>query len=188
MFKAILFLSFLTASFTAQAIEKFSFRGHEDAKVTLIVFGDFQCPFTKRGVEVTNKLLVERADEVKVVYRHFPLDFHPQARPAAIATVCADQQGEFWKLHDALFAIESGQMTAEAVEQAIEQVGLNNPAMSKCRESAAASAVVDQDMKEALLLGLMGTPTYIFVGPNGVQRMVGAYPLEKMLQAVDAVK
>ena len=78
--------------------------GPEDAAITLIEFSDYQCPYCSRAVPTLKALIENHPDDLRVVYRHLPLSFHAQARGAAEASVCADEQGLFWEYHDLLFA------------------------------------------------------------------------------------
>ena len=80
-------------------------RGPADAPIVVIEFSDYQCPFCKRAEPTVTALMQKYPTQVRLVYRHLPLDqIHPRARPAAIAAVCAEQQGKFWEYHDTLFA------------------------------------------------------------------------------------
>ena len=83
------------------------YRGNTDAKVTVIEFSDFQCPFCKQHVEETQPALDEEfVDSGKVmwVFKHFPLSIHPQAPAAGAAAECAADQGKFWEMHELLFS------------------------------------------------------------------------------------
>ena len=77
--------------------------GPKDAPVTIVEFGDFQCPFCKKSEDSIKQVRAKYADKVRLVYMDFPLSFHPNALPAAEAARCAGDQGKFWQFHDALF-------------------------------------------------------------------------------------
>ncbi|MBM4266616.1 MAG: thioredoxin, partial [Deltaproteobacteria bacterium] len=89
-----------------EAAAKAPYRGKKDASVTIVEFSDFQCPFCARGAATMEEVVKKYPDDVKFVFMHFPLDFHPWAKPAAIATNCAAKQDNdaFWILHDKYFA------------------------------------------------------------------------------------
>ncbi len=78
-------------------------RGTADAWVTVLEFGDFQCPYCREAKPIMDDLLEANPKDVRLVFKHFPLDMHAHARPAAIAAECASQQGKFWPFHDTLY-------------------------------------------------------------------------------------
>ncbi|HWQ99317.1 MAG TPA: DsbA family protein, partial [Candidatus Methylomirabilis sp.] len=78
-------------------------RGNKNAKVTLIEYSDFECPFCVRHLDTINQLLTDYKNDIRLVYRHFPLSFHPEAQKAAEASECAGKQGKFWEMHDKIF-------------------------------------------------------------------------------------
>lgn len=165
-------------------------RGNPDAKVTIVEFSDFQCPYCARGAATVEQILQKYGNDVKFVFLHFPLDFHPWARPAAIAATCAGQQkGEaFWSLHDKFFAnqkeINPTNVLAKAKEF-LTGTGIDMDAWSTCaenKESAeykAADATVSADMALGQKNGVSGTPGFFVNGRfvNGAQPLTAFEPL-----------
>jgi len=78
-------------------------KGPEDAKVTIVEFSDFQCPYCQRGANVVESVLKDYPNDVRLVFKHLPLGFHQHAQPAARASLAAGRQGKFWEMHDMLF-------------------------------------------------------------------------------------
>lgn len=150
-------------------------RGNADAKVTIVEFSDFQCPFCARGAQTLDEVVAGHANDVKVVFKNFPLDFHPWAKPAAIAAHCAGKLkgAAFWTLHDAYFK-NQGQITLENVipksKEFLAGSGIDMAAWSTCAGDTtsephrAAAAAVDADMALGERLGVSGTPAFFVNG------------------------
>ena len=110
------------------------------------------------------KDVAEKIDRVKVVFKHFPLSFHKQAMPAAIASVCAHKQGKFWEMHDKIFASQQ-ELADDKYEGWAKEAGVADMAKFKaCLTSDEAKAAVQKDMDEAQKAGLRGTPTIYING------------------------
>lgn len=148
------------------------------AKVVLVEYSDFECPFCERHHPSMQQLLDEFGDDVVWVYRHFPLSFHPDARPAALASECADEQGKFWEYGDALFANQDKLGDDYYVELA-GTLGLNVNQFTTCYDSEKYADKIDADYATGMTAGVNGTPA-TFV--NG-QLVSGAVPYET-LQAI----
>ncbi len=106
---ANLYAELLKSTPKAQAIEidtaGLPYKGGKDAKVTVVEFSDFQCPYCARVTAIVKQIEEKYGDKVKVVFKQFPLEsIHPNARPAAEAAMAAHEQGKFWQMHDKLFA------------------------------------------------------------------------------------
>jgi protein-disulfide isomerase len=155
-------------------------RGPANARVTIVEFADFQCPYCSKASDVVKKVAAEYPGEVRVVFRHFPLANHPLAPRAAEASACADEQGKFWEYHDHLFAnpreLEETALKAHAVT-----LGLDVKPFVDCIESGRMKAVVEKDRKTGEALGVNGTPAF-FV--NGLP-MPGVQPEEAFRRAID---
>jgi protein-disulfide isomerase len=152
--------------------------GPTTAPVTIVEYGDFECPICKESVAILEQLRTLYPHQVRVVFRDFPLAAHPRARSAAEAAQCAYEQGEFWAYHDALFAHAPD--LPNYVELA-ERLHLDTQTFNNCLTSAASKAAVSKDVHEAERLGLSGTPTFFVNG----RYMSGFQTLETMRQAVD---
>jgi protein-disulfide isomerase len=162
--------------------------GNANAKVTLIEWSDFECPFCGRFMETIDQVKAAYGkDEVRIVYRHFPLSFHPQARPAALASECAGEQGEFWEYHDLLFE-NSANLTTDLYEELAEDVGLNISQFNKCLGDQKYLGKVNDDMSAGSTAGITGTPGTIILGPDGSKQLIpGALPFEQVKPMIDAV-
>ncbi|HEU4385770.1 MAG TPA: thioredoxin domain-containing protein [Anaeromyxobacteraceae bacterium] len=155
-------------------------RGPTAAKVTLVVFSDFQCPFCAR-VEPTLKQLQDAyKGDLRVVWKNQPLPMHPQAMPAALAAEAAREQGKFWPMHDLMFANQP-QLAPGKYEEWAKQVGLDARKFKTAVESPRAKARVEEDVKLGNSVGANGTPTS-FVN---CRQLVGAVPFESFKQMVD---
>ena len=110
------------------------FRGAPDAPVTIVEFADFECPVCKDSLPVLQEVRSLYRDQVRLVYRNFPLASHPQARPAAEAAHCAHEQGQFWAYHDALFAKAPDLQQSDYVQLA-ERLKLNTADFAACLSS-----------------------------------------------------
>jgi protein-disulfide isomerase len=152
--------------------------GPTTAPVTIVEYGDFECPICKESVAVLQQLRSLFPHQVRVVYRDFPLAVHPQARPAAEAAQCAFEQGAFWAYHDALFA--EAPNIPDYVKLA-ERLHLDTQTFDSCLASASPKAAVSKDLNEAQRLGLSGTPTFFVNG----RYMSGFQTLETMREAVN---
>ncbi len=155
-------------------------RGDATAKVTIVEFADFQCPYCSKAGEVVEKLMAAYPGQVRLVYRHFPLSFHKDAPKAAEASMCADQQGKFWQFHDALYAHQDALGVDDLKGQAFK-LGLDLKRFEACLDSSEMRAVVASDMKEGERLGVSGTPAFFL---NGYM-LSGAQPEEKFRHLID---
>lgn len=156
--------------------------GPEDAAITIIEFSDYQCPYCSRWHEdVFSNLLEEYPDQVRIVYRDFPLDsIHPEAVPAAEAANCALEQGAFWEYHDKLFSGELG-LGQDAYLQYATVLGLDVDSFKECVETGRYADEVQADFQYAANLGVQSTPTFFL---NGIP-IVGAQPYEVFKQVID---
>ena len=165
-------------------------RGNPEAPVTIVEFSDFQCPYCSRGANTVEEILKKHGDDVKFVFKHFPLGFHPWAKPAAIASHCAGQQNHdaFWTLHDQYFKNQKQINPGNVIEKSKEYLagsGVDMAAWSKCAEDKeseeyqAAAATVDADMALGQKLGVSGTPGFFVNGQflNGAQPAAAFEPL-----------
>lgn len=158
--------------------------GKDDAPVRIIEFSDFQCPYCKVLHESIRQVLVEMGDQVQLVYKNLPLDFHPQAQNAALAATCAAEQGKFEEYANKLFASQSEwgatKGTAKFKSYAI-QLRFDVGQFNKCLDDQKYVDLIDKDMAEAEKFGITGTPA-IFV--NG-QFKNGAVSLEELRSIID---
>jgi protein-disulfide isomerase len=137
-------------------------RGPTDARVTIVEFGDFQCPYCRQVESSLDALLGKYPNDVRLVFRNLPLtDLHPDAALAARAGVCADRQGKFWPMHDAMFGDQTA-LAAPGLLATATRLGLDQARFSSCLNDAGSSAPVDVDTRAATELAINGTP-YFFI-------------------------
>lgn len=154
--------------------------GPADAAVTIIEFSDYQCPYCARAEAVLQEVRKLYPEDVRLVYRHLPLAFHAQARPASIAAVCADEQDRFWDYHAEIFANQRT-LDAEVLARIADDLGLDRPAFDACLVGAVAAERVDLDLRDAAAVGATGTPTF---NVNGIQ-WSGTRSLEAMVELIE---
>ncbi len=158
-------------------------RGDVNAKVTLIEYSDFECPFCSRFLPSVEQALEEFEGDVRLVYRHFPLSFHPEAQKAAEAAECAGEQGKFYEMHDKIFeANTSKSMSVATWKQYADNFGLDTAIFDSCLDSGKYASKVAQQMAGGQAAGVKGTPA-TFV--NG-QLVSGAVPYEQLKAAIEA--
>ena len=156
-------------------------RGSEKAKVTIVKFEDFQCPYCKTVQPTFTELLKRYDGKIRVVHKDLPLDaIHPQARPAAEAARCAGEQGKFWDYHDKLYT-NGSKLTAEELKSAAKEVGLDADGFEKCFASGKFKGAVQKDLLDGAQLGLNGTPAFFING----RELTGAQPLEAFAAIID---
>lgn len=159
-------------------------RGNAAAPVTMILFSDYQCPFCVRAAETVAKLEVEYGDKLRVVFKHNPLPFHPRAEPAAELTLEARaQKGDagFWKVNDLLWA-RNGKLDDHDLDAVAVAAGLDVALTAKAIKTHKYKAQIEQDQDLADEVQASGTPHFFING----QRLVGAQPLEKFREVIDA--
>jgi protein-disulfide isomerase len=137
--------------------------GPKDAKVHVVEFSDFECPYCARAAGAVSGLKAKYGDRVRFSYRHFPLSFHPNARPAAEMAQCAQAQDKFWEFHDAVFASTDG-IGPDALRKAAETAGLDSGKLDACLASGEPGKQIDVDMKLASEVGVSGTPNFFLNG------------------------
>ena len=163
-------------------------RGPADAKVTVVEFSDFECPFCARAWEIFEKeVYPQYGDKVRFVFKQMPLtQIHPFSEDAAVASMCALQQGndQFWKLYNGLFAAQN-EITKENLPAKVEEIataaGLDVPKLKDCLASRKSIDAVRADQQEAAAVGVNSTPTFFVNG----RRVQGAQDANAFKQALD---
>ena len=156
-------------------------KGSEKAEVTIVKFEDFQCPYCK-AVQPNFQEVLKRYDgKVRLVHKDLPLDqIHPQARQAAEAARCADDEGKFWEYHDRLYA-SSPNAAPEDLRLYAKDLGLNQELFDKCLARGKYKAAIQKDLNEAANLGLTGTPAFFING----RELSGAQSVQAISQIID---
>jgi len=142
-------------------------RGAKDAKVTLIEFSDFQCPYSKRVQPLIEALLKAYPDNLQHVYKNFPLRFHKQAMPAAKACLAAGLQGKFWEMEAILFE-NAKNLEDKDLKKYAKEIGLDVDQFEKDFHSEEVEKLVQEDIAEAKKAKVTGTPT-LFLNGKRVQ-------------------
>jgi len=162
--------------------EGFPSEGPDDAPIVIVEFSDFQCPFcTKWHNETYLPLMEEYPDQIKLVYRNFPLiSIHPDAYLSAEAAMCAGDQGRYWDYHEALFESVYG-LGTDALYQYAEDLGLEIDGFTLCLDEHKYKDFVRADMEYAMSIGVQSTPTFYV---NGIP-IVGAQPIQVFRSVID---
>lgn len=173
------------------------FKGERDAKVTLIEFSDYQCPFCARHFRETWPQLEREyisTGKVKYVLRNFPIEsIHPQAFKAHEAAICAGEQGKYWQMHDRLFANQQALGLTELPQYA-QALGFDLAKFQQCLESGKEASKIRNDLADGLKAGVQGTPTFFlgFTDANDTKvkalRVIrGAQPYAAFKEAIDSL-
>ncbi|MDP3244740.1 MAG: thioredoxin domain-containing protein [bacterium] len=158
-------------------------RGDFNAPITLVEFSDFECPFCERHYPTLKKILSDYDGKVRLVYKHFPLSFHPNSQKAAEASECADEQDKFWQYHDRLFENQAAGYSVDKFKQWADELGLSTKKFNDCLDTDKYVGKVAADEQEGQTKGVQGTPaTFI----NG-QLISGALPYESFKQIIDGL-
>jgi len=137
--------------------------GAKDAKITLVVFADYQCSFCSKAQSTLKDLLGKRKDTLKLVFRDLPLASHKNAKIAAEAAECADEQGKFWEYNDLLFENQHS-LGIESLKEFAKNTGLDTKEFNNCLNSGRQTPEVEKDIADAQLAGIMGTPAILING------------------------
>jgi protein-disulfide isomerase len=159
-------------------------RGSADAPVTLVEYGDFECPYCGQAEPIVRELLADFGAELRYVWRHLPLsDVHPRAQLAAEAAEAAAEQGAFWEMHDLLLAHQDALRPPDLMRYA-EQLGLDTQRFDDDLRGHAHTARIYDDVDGADLSGVSGTPTFFING----RRHYGAYDVDTLSVEVRAAR
>jgi|SoiMethySBSTD1v2_1073268.scaffolds.fasta_scaffold03480_14 protein-disulfide isomerase len=154
--------------------------GGSSAPVTIVEFSDFQCPYCSRAETVVDEVMKKYGDKVRLVYRDYPLSFHPNAENAAMASECAEEQGKYWEMHKAMFANQQKLGAPELIETA-GGLGLDKDKFKTCLDSGKFRPEVQKDFQDGQKVGVTGTPTFFI---NGVM-IVGARDVASFSDIID---
>ena len=158
------------------------FAGDKDAKVVIVEYSDFQCPFCAKGADLLKKIKQKYGKKVKVAFKNFPLPFHNHAEQAAVASLCANEQSVdlFWKMHDEMFAHQD-ELDAEGLKKMAKKIGAKAEAFNACLDGKKHLDQVKADMEEGKKIGVKSTPTFFVNG----QLISGAQPVEVFAEIID---
>ncbi len=155
--------------------------GPADAPVTIVEFSDFECPYCRSMLGTIKNVQETYGEKVRLVYRQFPLNsIHPNAQRAAEASLCANEQGKFWEMHDLMFEDQSG-LSVEALTQKAKTLELDDATFETCLSSNKYAEQVKKDVMDGTVVGVTGTPA-VFI--NG-RPLVGNVPFSDVAQIID---
>jgi protein-disulfide isomerase len=156
-------------------------RGPKNAPLTVVLFSDFQCPFCSRVEPSITELEKNYPGKVRVAWKNFPLSFHNNAKPAAEASLAANEQGKFWEMHDIMFKNQQA-LDGPSLEKYAKEIGLDVVKFKAAMESHKFAAQVDADTKQGTSVGVQGTPAS-FVNGHFIN---GAQPYEAFKKIAEA--
>jgi len=155
--------------------------GPADAPVTIVEFSDFECPYCRSMLGTIKNVQETYGEKVRLVYRQFPLNsIHPNAQRAAEASLCANEQGKFWEMHDLMFEDQSG-LSVEALTQKAKTLELDDATFETCLSSNKYAEQVKKDVMAGTVVGVTGTPA-VFI--NG-RPLIGNVPFSDVAQIID---
>lgn len=157
--------------------------GSQSQQIVLVEFSDFQCPFCSDAHNKVKEFMAKHQEEVTLTYKHLPLkSIHPEALPAAKAAWAAQQQGQFWPYHDALFE-QQKQLGEELYVDIASNLNLDMEKFNRDRNSTPAATAIEQDTQLALKLGINGTP-FFFLNEEAFTGALDVAEMEKVLEKV----
>lgn len=157
-------------------------QGPADAPSTLVLYGDYECPYTRRAVPAVRELRRELGDGLRFAFRNFPLfEIHPHALHAAEAAEAAAAQGKFWQMFDLLFAHQTALADADLRAYAV-QLGLDADRFERDVTGHVHAAQIEEDVRSGEASGVAGTPTFFVDG----LRHEGGYDAESLRAAITA--
>jgi protein-disulfide isomerase len=163
------------------------FKGAKDAKVTIVEYSEFQCPYCKRGFDtIEQQVLKNYEGKVKFYFKQFPLPFHPWAQPAAIASECAKVQKPeaYWKVYEEYFNHQAEvnlQNVKEKAQEYLKDTGIDMAKWNTCYDNKETLPKVTAQHAEGQSLGVTGTPAFFING----RMLVGAQPFEQFKNVID---
>src|SRR5216683_7456825 len=169
-----------SATLTSAVTDEDHAQGPADAAITLVQYGDYECPYTRLSRHSVHQLQSEFPDSLRFVFRHFPLEeIHPHARAASATAEAAAQQTDFWTMHEYLFEHQKALEDADLKRYALE-LGLDSERFARERASPAIENRIDRDVASGERSGVQGTPTFYV---NDI-RHDGGYDLESLHSAI----
>jgi protein-disulfide isomerase len=154
--------------------------GPASARITLVEFSDFQCPYCVKAVAKLKAVMQAYPKDVKLIFKQFPLDTHSQAAGAAVAAIAAQRQGKFWEMHDAMFAHRDN-LSQNALMAAAQGIGLDMKRFAADLDSPEVKRTVARDMQDGEKAGVEGTPTVFIDG----RRYNGSLELDAIRKVLD---
>lgn len=155
--------------------------GPENARLTIVMFEDFQCPFCRQQFTTLRNAITKYSDRVRFVYRDFPIsEIHADAEKAAEAGNCAHEQGQFWPYHDKLY-LNADRLTVNDLKLYARQLHLDTAVFDNCLDTGKYSSEVAADFADGIAAGVTGTPTFFFNG-NRVAGVISEEGFEQIIE------
>ncbi len=155
-------------------------KGSATAKVEIVEFSDFQCPYCHAAYPIVNQVMAIYGNRVRLVFRNYPLSIHSRARAAAEAADCANDQGGFWAYHNVLFEHQEKNTDAD-FQAAAAAIGLDTAKFNACYQATAHKADIDADIAAGNRAGVTGTPTFFIDG----RLLSGAQPFDTFKRVIE---
>lgn len=172
--------------------EKDHIKGNPEANIAIIEYSDLQCPYCAKFHPTAKQALDTYGDKLMLVYRHFPLPGHPQAKPAALATECVAKLGgndSFWTFIDTLFTNQDQLSDEGAIKSFALETELNEAEYDTCLDNPETAKRVDDDFSNGQKAGIRGTPGVIVLNreTGDLKVLPGAVPLQQIKEAIDSL-
>lgn len=158
--------------------------GDKNAPITIVEYSDLQCPYCAKFHQTMNRIVRDFPEQVRWVYRHFPLSSHPYAKKSALASECAGDQGKFWEYANTLFENQA-RINNDFIREAAQNLKLDMDKFDECLEEEKYLDKVNNDFAEGKKAGVSGTPTSFI---NGKRINGGAIPYDQLKNLVEGVK
>ncbi len=165
-------------------------RGSKEAAITLIEYSDLECPYCKRFHPTMQKILNDYQGKVNWVYRHFPLSFHQNAAPAALAAECVGEQAGnagFWQFVDGIFA-DANTLSQETISSVVGNMTIDKSQFDTCFKNKKYQSVIDDDLASGQKASVNGTPSTFLINNKTLETKLisGAQPYEQVKQIIDS--
>jgi protein-disulfide isomerase len=160
--------------------------GSKDAKIKIVEFGDFQCPYCKQALESVKAIQQQFGDTIFFQFRDFPVvDSHAEAYNAALGAECAHEQGDekFWQFHDRLYQFQD-ELSTEVITSIAQRIGLDVAKFNLCFSSKKYADEIQRDYNDGLAAGVTGTPTFFING----RRIPGAIPSDIFVKVIQKIQ
>ena len=156
-------------------------KGPVDGRITIVEFSDFECPYCSLAVKEVYTVMAAYPNDMKLIFKQFPLSMHPNAPLAAAASLAAKEQGKFWELHDLMFA-NFRKISRDNILVWAKQIGLDMERFKNDLASTKYQAVVQKDVADGEAVGVYGTPAFFINGKH----YNGPVTLESLKPILDA--
>lgn len=160
-------------------------KGNPNAKVTIVEFSDFECPYCSKAIPKVEEILAAYPNDVKFYFLHYPLSFHKSAMPAASASYCAHQQQKFWPMHDKLFGNQASLSGPDFFKATAKELGLDEAKFTACMDDPKTAEFVKADQQQGDAAGVEGTPSFFINGTPYAQGVPTVDALKPYVQRVN---